>query len=87
MAQGDMAITCDNKALIDIFSLLSSCFGKKANGDVYLREEVYTQEEGEEDAVTCSNNQLTPEEQFLHLLRQSVVKNAEDKNALRIGHL
>ncbi len=86
MAQGDIAITCDNKALIDIYTLLNSCFGVKANGDVYLREEQYTQEAAEGDAVTCSNG-LTPEELFIHNLRLCVVKNAEGKNALRLGHL
>lgn len=83
----EVAITCDNKALVDIFTLLNSCFGKDSDGKLYLRYEPYSQDAGESDAVTCANNQLTPEEQFFQLLRQCVVKNSEDKNAIRLGSI
>lgn len=87
MAAGDLAITCDNKALVDIMTLVASCFGKKSNGQIYLRVELYSQQAGEADAVTCSTNTLTPEQLVEQLMRMSIVKNSEGKNVLRLGEL
>lgn len=87
MATGDKVIDCTNMHLLDVFTLLNSCFGVDASGNKYLREHPYTQAADEENAIACVDNNLSPVEQFYQLVRESIVFNAEGKNAIRIGRL
>lgn len=87
MATGDKVITCTNNGLLDVFTLLNSCFGVDATGKKYLRQHIYTQAASEGNAITCTNDNMTPMEQFESLVRECVVLNAEGKPSLRVGHL
>lgn len=87
MATGDQVIDCTNKDLLDVFTLLNSCFGVDSSGKLYVREHEYTQQAGEGDAIDCINKNLTPIEQFEQLVRGSVVFNAEGKPSIRVGKL
>ncbi len=87
MAAGDLVIDCTNKDLLDIFTLLNSCFGVDASGKKYLRQHVYTQDADEENAIACIDTNLSPIEQFGQLVRECIVMNGEDKPSIRVGHL
>lgn len=87
MATGDNVIDCANKEMLSLYDLLNSCFGIDGDGKIYLRTHTHTQEASEGDAVTCSTNTLTSSEMFEHLVRSSIVLNAEGKPALRLGTL
>jgi len=82
--EGDVVVTCDNSA-VDLFVLLASCVGVDADGKKYVRTVAYSQQAGEGDAVTCNTNNTSPEELFMNELRACVVKNSENKNAIRLG--
>jgi hypothetical protein len=67
-------------------TLLASCFGKDADGNIYLRTTV-VDSTGDSPAVDCANNNLTEAEMVEQLLRQSIVMNAENKPSLAIGQI
>jgi outer membrane protein assembly factor BamB len=84
MSALDKVITCENKDLLPLMTLLASCFGKDADGNVYLRTTV-VDACGDTPAIDCANNNLTEAEQVEQLLRTSIVLNCEGKPSLAIG--
>lgn len=85
MAEGDVVVNCENKDAVDTPTLLASCIGVDADGNRYIRRVDYAQQAGEGDAIACNNRNATGEELLMNELRKCVVKNSENKNALRFG--
>lgn len=87
MAALEKVLNCENKDMLPLLTLLASCFGKDADGNIYLRTTV-VDSTGDESAIDCENKGgMTEAEMVEHLLRQSIVMNAENKPSLAIGQL